>query len=598
MRAALRRGARDRPATSSSSSGSCSRASSSDADAAFLADLGLNCVRIPVNYRHFEDDASPFELKEDGFRHLDRAIERVRRARHLHDHRPARAARLAEPALALRQPDALGRCSGSTGTSRTGWSHLGRRSPTRYEATRGSPATTRSTSPPTESRAVVGPVLRAPRRRDPRDRPGAHPLPRRQHVLDRVRHLRRAAARTPSTPATTTRCRASSTAAVPGRHPGQYFDRALEEKFLERTEYMREHAARRSGSASSGPSTPATPRRRAALPDPRTTSSRSTTRYGAELVDLDVQGHRPAGAGHRRPDSPYLRADRRRSSRRRRGSASTRGARPTGRTARSPSRSRTCSSASPRTFHPYPWGRFASSDAGAPHPPAQPLAGEYAELFRGLGEDELIALADSFALERCVVREEPARAPGLAHRHGGGAGLTTAPGRYGRPVRRRLAQIAVLAAVSVAFAPAASALPAPPPPPGQIVATGIPYASNVTFDAHGGMWVTSGAPFAQPGDGVWYVAHFGARAGARHPRIADRAGPHVVPRPALRRLDAQQGHGDRGAATRGSTGVASRTAGSSSPPSRSAATRSAPLCPALRPGRDRAERGGWPRRRG
>ena len=36
---------------------------------------------------------------------------------------------------------------------------------------------------------------------------------------------------------------------------------------------------------------------------------------------------------------------------------------------------------------------------------AQPLAGEYAELFRGLGEDELIALADSWAFENCVVRE-------------------------------------------------------------------------------------------------------------------------------------------------------------------------------------------------
>ena len=40
---------------------------------------------------------------------------------------------------------------------------------------------------------------------------------------------------------------------------------------------------------------------------------------------------------------------------------------------------------------------------------AQPLAGEYAELFRGLGDDELIALADSFAFENCVVRETPAR---------------------------------------------------------------------------------------------------------------------------------------------------------------------------------------------
>ena len=43
------------------------------------------------------------------------------------------------------------------------------------------------------------------------------------------------------------------------------------------------------------------------------------------------------------------------------------------------------------------------------------------------------------------------------------------------------------------------------------MASGIPYATNVTFDPRGGMWVTSGAPFAQAGDGVWYVAHAGAR---------------------------------------------------------------------------------------
>ena len=45
-----------------------------DADAAFLAGLGHNCVRIPLNYRHLESDAKPFELIEDGFRHLDRAV--------------------------------------------------------------------------------------------------------------------------------------------------------------------------------------------------------------------------------------------------------------------------------------------------------------------------------------------------------------------------------------------------------------------------------------------------------------------------------------------------------------------------------------------
>jgi endoglucanase len=36
-------------------------------DAQLLADLGVNCVRIPVNYRHFERDDRPFELREEGF---------------------------------------------------------------------------------------------------------------------------------------------------------------------------------------------------------------------------------------------------------------------------------------------------------------------------------------------------------------------------------------------------------------------------------------------------------------------------------------------------------------------------------------------------
>ncbi|HET6738027.1 MAG TPA: cellulase family glycosylhydrolase [Kribbella sp.] len=46
-----------------------------DADAAYLASLGLNCVRVAVNYRHFEDDDRPQVLKDKGLRLLDRAIE-------------------------------------------------------------------------------------------------------------------------------------------------------------------------------------------------------------------------------------------------------------------------------------------------------------------------------------------------------------------------------------------------------------------------------------------------------------------------------------------------------------------------------------------
>ena len=44
-------------------------------DAAFLSSLGMNSVRIPFNYRHFEDDDRPFELKPEGFDRLDRAVE-------------------------------------------------------------------------------------------------------------------------------------------------------------------------------------------------------------------------------------------------------------------------------------------------------------------------------------------------------------------------------------------------------------------------------------------------------------------------------------------------------------------------------------------
>ncbi|PIL34287.1 hypothetical protein GSI_03062 [Ganoderma sinense ZZ0214-1] len=43
-------------------------------DAAFFKSLGLNCIRIAINYRHFEDDLNPRVLKESGFKHLDRVV--------------------------------------------------------------------------------------------------------------------------------------------------------------------------------------------------------------------------------------------------------------------------------------------------------------------------------------------------------------------------------------------------------------------------------------------------------------------------------------------------------------------------------------------
>jgi hypothetical protein len=56
-------------------------------------------------------------------------------------------------------------------------------------------------------------------------------------------------------------------------------------------------------------------------------------------------------------------------------------------------------------FHPYPWGlRDWASTLLLNVTVAQPLAYEYAELFRGLGDDDVIALADSFALANCDPR--------------------------------------------------------------------------------------------------------------------------------------------------------------------------------------------------
>ncbi|KAL2681092.1 hypothetical protein Neosp_008695 [[Neocosmospora] mangrovei] len=44
-------------------------------DAKFLQSFGLNSLRLPFSYKHFEDDMNPRQLKEEGFKHLDRVID-------------------------------------------------------------------------------------------------------------------------------------------------------------------------------------------------------------------------------------------------------------------------------------------------------------------------------------------------------------------------------------------------------------------------------------------------------------------------------------------------------------------------------------------
>jgi aryl-phospho-beta-D-glucosidase BglC (GH1 family) len=45
-----------------------------DSDAKFFSSLGLNCIRVPFNYRHFEDDLNPGVYKQSGFNLLDRIV--------------------------------------------------------------------------------------------------------------------------------------------------------------------------------------------------------------------------------------------------------------------------------------------------------------------------------------------------------------------------------------------------------------------------------------------------------------------------------------------------------------------------------------------
>lgn len=45
-----------------------------EADIRFIRECGANAVRLPLNYRHFEDDAHPFFYREAGFRRLDRML--------------------------------------------------------------------------------------------------------------------------------------------------------------------------------------------------------------------------------------------------------------------------------------------------------------------------------------------------------------------------------------------------------------------------------------------------------------------------------------------------------------------------------------------
>ena len=112
-----------------------------EADARYIASLGLNLVRIPINYRLFEDDMNPRVIKQDGFTHLDRSSSSVPSS-------GSTPSSICMPCPAIRTSTGIAtirptrRCCGSTRTSRTGPSCSGRRSRATIGTSPGSRATT------------------------------------------------------------------------------------------------------------------------------------------------------------------------------------------------------------------------------------------------------------------------------------------------------------------------------------------------------------------------------------------------------------------------------------------------------------------------
>jgi aryl-phospho-beta-D-glucosidase BglC (GH1 family) len=49
-------------------------------DVTFLKECGANVVRLPLNYRHFEDDSAPYAYREKGFQRLARVVGECARA--------------------------------------------------------------------------------------------------------------------------------------------------------------------------------------------------------------------------------------------------------------------------------------------------------------------------------------------------------------------------------------------------------------------------------------------------------------------------------------------------------------------------------------
>jgi endoglucanase len=375
-----------------------------DADAALLSRAGLNCVRVPVNYRHFEQDSAPFKLLDSGFARLDQVVDACARhglytiidlhalpgAQNHHWHSD-NATHL--PQL-WQHPHFQDRVV-----------HLWEALADRYRNNPWVAGYNPVNEPADESGTALGPFYRrllgAIRAVDP------------EHLLflDANTYSTDFGVFTEPWDNVVYSCHDYAAAGLgyggpyPGYTRGVWVDRdALEEKFRARTEFCR-----RTGTpiwvGEFGPVYTGVPERDEQRYRILQDQLDIYAAYGAgwslwTYKDVGLQGVVTVA-----PDSPYLRRFGDFIAKKKRLGADKWGA--TGE--EMPEVTSAVQQLVARefpAFAPYPWGAQDWTRTLLMNILfAQPLTAEYAALFRGLGEPELLDLAESFAVENCVARD-------------------------------------------------------------------------------------------------------------------------------------------------------------------------------------------------
>lgn len=378
-----------------------------EADARFLVDAGYNALRIPVNYRHFEDDARPFEVLEEGFRHLDRAVDLC--ARH------NMYAIIDLHAL----PGAQNQRWHSDNPTHLAmfWQHrhfqdrvvrLWETIADRYQDNPWVAGYNPINEPADESRQIVGPFCRrlvaAIRAVDPR-----HILFLDGNTYSTEFDVFDVFDEPPANTVYACHDYAMAGLAYGGPYPGQtrgvWQDAtALEEKFLSRSEFSRKMQSP-VWVGEFGPVYTGDPDKDAQRYQILGDQLEIYRRHGASwslwtYKDIGLQG-----MVYVRADSAYLRRFGELVAKKKRLGADAWGS----------DGSEPAEIVQPvqellarefPDFDPYPWGRRDwVRTLLQTIMLAQPLVEEYAELFRGLGPTQLTALAESFRLENCRIRE-------------------------------------------------------------------------------------------------------------------------------------------------------------------------------------------------